>query len=98
MGTSRKVYTREFKVEAARLLEESELSAQQIADDLGISTSSLNRWRRELKTDPEQAFPGNGNLKPRDQEVEQLRRELRRVRQERDILKKTLVIFSRGPQ
>ena len=98
MGKIRKVYTREFKVEAVRLLEESELSAQQIADDLDISKSSLYRWRRELQADPKQAFPGNGNLKPRDQEVEQLRRELHRVRQERDILKKTLVIFSRGPQ
>ena len=98
MGKIRKIYTREFKVEAVRLLEESELSAQQIADDLGISTSSLHRWRRELRADPEQAFPGNGNLKPRDQEVEQLRRELHRVRQERDILKKTLAIFSRDPQ
>ncbi len=46
MGEIRKVYTREFKVEAVRLLEESELSAQQIADDLGISTSSLHRWRQ----------------------------------------------------
>lgn len=98
MGKIRKVYTREFKVEAVRLLEESELSVQQIAADLGISISSLNRWRREFRVDPEQAFPGNGKLKPRDQEVEQLRRELHRVRQERDILKKTLVIFSRGPQ
>ncbi len=102
MGKVRKVYTREFKVEAVRLLDESELGAQQIADDLGISTSSLHRWRRELRADPEQAFPGNGKLKPRDQEVEQLRRELHRVRQGPrglpDILKKTLVIFSRGPQ
>ena len=97
MGKTRKVFTREFKVEAVRLMEESELSAQSIAEDLGISTSSLNRWRRELRTDPEQAFPGNGNMKPRDQEVEALRRELHRVRQERDILKKTLAIFSRGP-
>ena len=98
MGKTRKVYTREFKVEAVRLMEESEMSAQRIAEDLGISTSSLNRWRRELREDPEQAFPGQGNLKPRDQEVEQLRRELHRMRQERDILKKTLAIFSRGPQ
>ena len=98
MGRRRKSYTREFKTEAVRLLEESELSSHAIAEGLGVSPSSLNRWRQELQTDPEQAFPGNGNLKPRDQEVEQLRRELHRVRQERDILKKTLVIFSRGPQ
>ena len=64
MGKIRKIYTREFKVEAVRLLEESEFGAQQIADDLGISTSSLHRWRRELRADPEQAFPGNGNLNP----------------------------------
>ena len=98
MGKQRKTYTREFKVEAVRLLEESELSTQQMAEELGVSTSTLGRWRRELKWDPEQAFPGNGKLKSRDQEVEQLRRELHRVRQERDILKKTLVIFSRDPQ
>jgi transposase len=98
MGKQRKVYPREFKIEAVRLMEESELTTQQIADDLGISNSSLNRWRRELRADPDQAFPGNGKVKERDQEVAQLRRELHRVRQERDILKKTLAIFSRGPQ
>ena len=98
MGKVRKVYTREFKVEAVRLLEESELSVQQIADDLDVSKSSLHRWRHELQADPEQAFPGNRNLTPRDQEVEQVRRELHRARQERHILKKTLAIFSRGPQ
>ena len=97
MGKSRKTYTREFKIEAVRLLDESERSTQQIAEELGISATSLNRWRRELESDPEQAFPGNGKLKSRDQEVEQLRRELHRVRQERDILKKTVAIFSRVP-
>jgi len=88
MSTVRKNYTREFKREAVQLSVDSDKSIEQLANDLGISSSSLNRWRRELATDPEQAFPGHGRRKAPAQEVEDLRKALRLAQQERDILKK----------
>lgn len=98
MGKRRRDYSREFKIEAVQLMERSDKSTQELAKDLGVSTSSLNRWRREYRADAAQAFPGNGNLKARDQEVMQLKRELRQVEQERDVLKKALAIFTQEPR
>jgi transposase len=69
-------------------------SLAQVARDLDIRPDMIRRWRRQLQEDPEQAFPGVGQRKARDEEVWQLRRELERVTQERDILKKALGIVS----
>ena len=68
----------------------------EVAGDLGLRPEMLRRWQRELKADQQQAFPGQGRLKGDEEEVRRLRRELERVREERDILKKALAIFS-GP-
>ena len=94
--STRRTYTREFKIEAAKLSYNSDKSSEEIAQDLGVSQSSLNRWRREYRADPDQAFPGNGQMKGRDAEVAQLKRELREARMERDILKKAVAIFTRS--
>jgi transposase len=64
---------------------------------LGISTNVLSRWKRQLTDDPAFAFPGKGHLKPADEELRSLKKELRDVTEERDILKKALAIFSRTP-
>ncbi len=98
MVRSRRSYTREFKVEAVRLAHESEKSVAQIARELGIQPTLLGRWIKQLEVDFEQAFPGKGHLKDRDEEVRRLRRELERVTQERDILKKAVAIFSKEPK
>lgn len=98
MVRSRRSYTREFKVEAVRLAHESEKSVAQIARELGIHPTLLGRWIKQLEVDPEQAFPGKGHLKDRDEEVRRLRLELERVTQERDILKKAVAIFSKEPK
>jgi transposase len=98
MVRSRRSYTREFKVEAVRLAHESEKSVAQIARELGIHPTLLGRWVKQLEVDPEQAFPAKGHLKDRDEEVRRLRRELERVTQERDILKKAVAIFSKEPK
>jgi transposase len=58
----------------------------------------LNRWRRELAKEPEQAFPGKGFLMDKDEEIRQLRKELADTREERDILKKVMAIFSKHPE
>jgi transposase len=57
----------------------------------------ISRWKRELHKDGEQAFPGKGRLKPQDEQMRSLRREVERLRRERDILKKAVAIFSEDP-
>ncbi len=98
MGEVRKKYTKEFKLEALRLISEGGISFAKVARDLGVNETMLYRWRRELSEDPEEAFPGQGNLKPQDEELRRLRRELEIVKQERDILKKAISVFSREPR
>jgi transposase-like protein len=62
----------EFKVEAVRLSYETDKPLDELATDLGISRSSMNRWRREYVEDPDEAFPGKGQQKERDAEIAQL--------------------------
>lgn len=90
----RRQYTLEFKREAVRLSRESRESVAQVARELGITPKILYRWRQEFNSLGEDAFPGHGKLPTGEEEMVQLRRELSRVKQERDILKKALAIFS----
>ncbi len=94
--SARKLYAREFKIEAVKLVTERGLSRKQVARDLGVDVTTLRRWITELDADGERAFPGHGH--PGDQELTRLRRENEVLRQERDILKKAIGIFSRMPQ
>ena len=89
------MYTNEFKVETVRLLETSGKSAAQIERELGIGSGCLSRWKRELAQSGEQAFPGHGRLSAERERIHQLERENKILRQERDILKKAVAIFSR---
>ena len=95
MSRKRRSYDRDFKFEAVRLITERGKKATEVARDLGIHVNLLYLWKRELSEDPEYAFPGHGNLKPSDEELRRLQRELADVREERDILKKALAIFSK---
>ena len=94
MSATRRSFSREFKEEAVRMVTEGGHSLAQVARDLEIGPNLLRRWRRKLEEDPEQAFPGVGRRKARDEEMWRLRRDLERVSQERDILKKALGIVS----
>ena len=95
MGKVQKVYTREFKQEAVRLVETSGKSIAQIARELGISDSAIHNWRKELAKHGEEAFSGKGHRTALEEENHRLQKELERVQQERDILKKVVSIFSR---
>ena len=95
MSTIRKTYTSEFKREALRLLETSGKSAAQIERDLGVGPGCLSRWKSKLSQDGNQAFPGHGRVKPEQERLRHLERENELLRQERDILKKAVAIFSR---
>ena len=98
MKKTRRKYTREFKLEAVRLSETSGKSAVQIERDLGIGAGCLSRWKREFAEEGENAFPGHGRLTPDQEHIRQLERENEILRQERDILKKAVAIFSHPSQ
>ena len=92
----RRRFTREFKLEAARQVVSEGRTQKQVADELGIYVNVLGRWVKECRKDPEQAFPGNGQLKARDKEVEALRRENARLKGELSFLKKVSAYFAKG--
>jgi transposase len=95
MGETRRKYSREFKMEAVRLVTDSGQTIAETARELGINAGLLGRWKQQLSDNGEQAFPGKGRMKPMEEEVRRLQRELKRVRQERDFLKKTAKFFAR---
>ncbi len=90
----RRKFTQEFKLEAVRLLTAGNRSAAGLARDLGINSSLLYKWKRQLEEDAEAAFPGPGHLKPEEEELRRLRRELEDARQEISFLKKTSAYFA----
>ncbi len=96
MRVERKQYSAEFKREAVRLVTDKGLSLAQAARDLGINDNLLSRWKKQLESTGARAFPGQGQ--PRDEELARLRREVEVLRQERDILKKAVGIFSQAPR
>lgn len=91
---TRQTHEKTFKQEAVRLVQTSGKSQRQIADDLGIGLSTLGRWCAEAAENGDRAFVGSGHLQPEAEEMRRLRRENEILRQERDILKKALAIFS----
>jgi transposase len=95
MGKVQKVYSKEFKEEAVRLAQTSGKPIAQIARELGISDSAIHGWKRELAEHGPEAFPGKGHQTELEEEIRRLKRENEILRQEREVLKKVLSIFSR---
>ncbi|MDX2471988.1 MAG: transposase [SAR324 cluster bacterium] len=93
----RRTYTKEFKLEAVRLAEESSLPNAQVARNLGISEASLYQWRNKYSKNKEQAFKNTRSLSPEQQELKQLKLELIQVKEERDVLKKAVAYFAKNP-
>jgi len=94
MSKIQPTYTREFKQQAVKLFETSGKSKTQIARDLGISDSALNKWCKEFGERGQEAFPGKGHQTSIEEEMRKLHREIEILRQERDILKKAVSIFA----
>jgi transposase len=88
MGKPRRTFTREFKVEAVKLVTEQRRSFAEAAANLGIAESLLRKWKKALDDQGDQAFPGKGNLPALEDELRRLRAENKRLQMERDILKK----------
>jgi transposase len=72
----RRSFTREFKVEAVKLVRERGVSVAQAARDLDVHENVLRKWVKDFESDPAQSFPGNGRMKPEQLEIERLRREV----------------------
>jgi transposase len=83
----RRQFSREFKIEAVKLVVERGVSAAQAARDLDVHENVLRKWVKGFGSDPVQAFPGRGQMRPEQQEIERLRREVNKLKAERDILK-----------
>lgn len=91
----RKNYSKEFKVETLKLITEKGLKVTEVARDLGIAKELIYRWKKEYALNGKNSFPGEGKISPEDEELRKLRRELANVKEERDILKKAIAIFSK---
>jgi len=94
---ARKTYTREFKLQALRLLTERGLPVAEVARQLGVGENCLRNWRAAAQQQGASAFPGQGNLSPAEDEVRRLRAEVQRLRAERDLLKKAAAYFANPP-
>jgi transposase len=79
MGTRRQ-FSREFKLEAVRLVKDRGVSVAQAARDLDVHENVLSKWVRELAADPQQAFPGQGMVKPEQAEIDRLKKENAKLR------------------
>jgi transposase len=91
----RRRFTREFKVEAVRLVREHGVAVKQAARDLNVHENVLRKWVKDFACDPQHAFPGHGQMKPEQLEIERLRREVQKLKAERDILKKAAAYFAK---
>ena len=90
----RRKFSREFKVEAVKLVRERGVAVSQASCELDVHENVLRKWVKEFGSDPAQAFPGHGQMKPEEQEIERLRREVK-LKAERDILKKAAAFFAK---
>lgn len=94
MGKARRKFSREFKLEAVRQLASGRQLAQ-VARELGVDAQVLRRWKDQVDVDPASAFPGNGQVRGEEAELQRLRREVAQLRAERDFLKKAAAFFAR---
>ena len=85
----------EFKVEAVRLVRERGVSVAQAPRDLDVHETMLHPWVKQAAVDPHHSFPGQGQIKPEQIEIDRLRKEVARLKAERDILKKAAAYFAR---
>ena len=93
--STRKKYSKEFKLETINLVLQQGYTINEVAANLGIHVSMINRWIREYRQSQQNAFKGNGSLSSEQQELRRLREENSKLKMERDILKKAAAFFAR---
>lgn len=88
-------FNKEFKLNAIELSEQPGVTVQSVAKDLGLNPKMLYRWRSEHRKESSDAFPGKGKQTPEKAAQREMEKEIKRLRMERDILKKALGVFLR---
>lgn len=96
-ASRRRTFSKEFKIEAVRLMTEGGRRGTDVARELGIRVELLYAWKARYREDAENAFPGKGHLPADQEELVRLRRENARLKEERDILKKAARYFAQNP-
>lgn len=94
----KRTFTREYKLEVIELARTSGKSKAQIERELGLTPGLIGNWEKVLQQDGQQAFPGTGHQTETEAELRRLRRESEILRQERDILKKAMIVFAKPPE
>ena len=94
MSKIRRIYTEEFKRDAVRLVTEQGYNAAEAARNLGINANMLRRWQRRFNAQDQTPVDMSGQSSSEQEELTRLRREVKRLRMERDILKKTVTFFA----
>ena len=92
---AKRTFTREFKLEAVKLVKERGVSMSQASRDLGLHLNVLRKWVKDVEADPAQAFPGQGQMKADQAEIAKLRKDVAKLKMERDILKKAAAYFAK---
>ena len=98
MSKKRKYYSKQFKIDAVKLVTEQGYKVSEAARNLGIHHSSLRHWKKQLETDGNQSFPGKGHMTSDKEELYRLRKEVKKLRMEREILKKAAAFFANEPK
>jgi transposase len=94
MTQTRKQFSKQFKIDAVKLVTEQGYNVSEAARNLGIHHSSLRRWKKQFETSGNQAFPGKGRISSEKEELDRLRKEVKKLRMEREILKKAAAFFA----
>lgn len=97
MSKERRKYSKEFKMEAIRMYENGERSVAEVERELGITQGLLWKWKADLEghSKKEEAFPGNGKLTETEARIRQLEREILTLKEDKEILKKVLTMYSK---
>ena len=94
MAGEGKVYPPEFKLQAVKMITEQKLSVAEVARRLGVTENRLHDWKKAVHKKGVDAFPGSGHLTPVEEELRQLRADVKRLEMERDILKQAPAFFA----
>ena len=98
MGEINRYFSREFKINAVQLVTEKKMSVRKVADELDIHPNLLSNWKSKYLKKGEKAFNGRGRISSEKAEIRKLRKDLEDIKEERDILKKALDVFSKPKQ
>ncbi len=93
--SERRQFDRAFKIETVKLVIEQGRTVPSVAREIGVHDNTVYKWIKELKGDPENAFPGCGNLKPEEDDLRRIKKRMAELEEENAILKKAMAIFTK---